>query len=150
MTVSAAVVGGNIGAMELAGLLASRCAHAALVLGGTRPACENNDDAATLEDVLVNEVLPIVQSFFTGKGDERGIRTVCGREDVRESAAIDKFGQAPWFVRLHIVTSPPHQVDRPLRPRPRVLRRQSAAYGLIIPCLTRSRGITKAMLVGVM
>jgi hypothetical protein len=65
VTVSAAVVGGEIGAMELAGLLASRSAHAALVLGGTRPACENDDDGATLEDVLVNEVLPIVQPFFT-------------------------------------------------------------------------------------
>jgi hypothetical protein len=69
-TISAAVVGGNIGAMELAGLLASHCADAALVLGGTCIACVIVDDAATLEDVL-NVVLPIVQSFYTGKGHSR-------------------------------------------------------------------------------
>jgi hypothetical protein len=41
-------------------------------LGVNAIACVNDDDGATLEDVLLDELLPIAQPFCTSKGDELG------------------------------------------------------------------------------
>jgi hypothetical protein len=43
-----------------------------VLLGVNAIACVNDDDAATLEDVLLDELLPIAQPFCTSKGDELG------------------------------------------------------------------------------